>query len=121
MTARVRPHERPIVPLGEMRDRVTISRVTTVADAGGGQAETWATLYANIPAKVQPVRGHEQETQGRVQTVRTILVTVQYGYDITILDKLVWDGVDWNITHAENRDGSRRRLTLECEVGRGAP
>ena len=108
-----------VARIGEMRERVTIERATTVADGGGGQTVTWAAVYSSIPAKVQPVRGREGQVQGREMTVETYLVEVRHGYTITPLDRVVWGSKTLNIRTVQNRDMVYRRLVMECELGFG--
>lgn len=119
MSVQVSPSTTKVVPIGELRERVTIQRATAVADTLGGQSVTWADVYEGIPAKVVPVRGGEAEVQGREMTMRSFVVIIRHGYTITTADRLVWGSVTMNVRRVENRDGMSRRLTLECEVGRG--
>ena len=109
-----------VVPLGAMRDRITVQRQTTVADSYGGRSKTWAAVYTNIAAKVQAVRGAETEQAGRRLTTETYIVTINRGYTITSADRIIWGTKTLNISTVQNRDGRDRRLTIECEVGLGA-
>lgn len=106
--------------VGELRERISIERATTVADGHGGQDVTWAAVYTRgVWAKVQSVRGREEERQGRLATVETYLVTVRFGIDATTLDRVVWRGKTMNVRAAADREGTREWLTLEVEAGVG--
>lgn len=104
--------------IGELRERITIERATTTADGYGGQTVTWNPVYTHkIWAKVQSVRGREEERQGRLATVETYLITVRFGISATTLDRILWRSKYFNIRAAADREGTREWLTLECEAG----
>lgn len=103
---------------GELRERVSIERATTTADGYGGQSVTWAAVYpSGIWAKVESVRGREDERQGRLSTVETYLITVRFGISVTTLDRVVWRGKTFNVRAAADREGTREWTVLECEAG----
>jgi len=103
---------------GELRERISIERATTVADGAGGQTVTWAAVYpSGVWAKVRPVRGREEERLGRLSTVETYLITVRFGIDVTVLDRIVWRGKTLNVRAAQDREGTREFTTCEAEAG----
>lgn len=120
MPAQVKPQSASVIPIGDLRDRVTIQRETTTPDTLGGFSVSWSNLYINIPANVRSVKGREAEIEGREMTIRTYLVTIRHGYSVTTKDRVIWGDETMAITSVENRDGQARRLTLECEVGFGS-
>lgn len=119
VSVQIKPSTKPVIPIGEMRDRITIQRPTTVPDDLGGQTVTWADLYESVPARVESVRAREPEILGRDVTARTFLITIRHGYDVTTTDRVSWGGLLLNIRSVENRDTMARRLTIECEIGFG--
>ncbi len=107
-----------MIQVGELRERISIEAATTTADGAGGQTVTWAARYPRgIWAKVQPVRGREEERLGRLATVETYLVFVRFGVVISTLDRIVWRGKTLNVRSAQDREGVREFLTCECEAG----
>lgn len=105
-----------------MRERVTIQTFTEVDDGAGGCDETWSNLVTKVAARVQPVRGREDDVAGRQSGVQTYLVTMRYrtGFDETAriyVDSGFAQGETLNIRSIENRDEKRRFLTMECESG----
>lgn len=102
--------------IGELRERVTIQEATTVSDGAGGQTVTWADVYT-VWAKVQPVRGREEDRLGRLATVETYLVIVRFAVAVTSLSRLVWRGKVLNVRSVSDRDMDREFLTCECEAG----
>ena len=107
----------PVTPLNEMREYITVQRKSTADDGYGGQVETWVDLYENVHAKVVSVRGREVEQHGRKTTIETYLVITRHGYATTTEDRIIWGGKTMNVTAIADREGVRRRLTHECEVG----
>lgn len=104
--------------IGELTERVSIDRATTASDGHGGQTVTWAAVYSRgVWAKVQSVRGREEERHGRLATVETYLVTVRFGISAETTDRVVWRGKTMNIRAAADREGTREWWTLECEAG----
>lgn len=106
--------------VGELRERITVERATTVSDGAGGQTVTWTGAYT-LWANVTPVRGREQEHLGRLATVETYLITVRHGPSITTKDRILWREKALNITAAQDREGTRQWLTIEAEAGLGTP
>jgi SPP1 family predicted phage head-tail adaptor len=104
---------------GDLNDRVVIERSTSASDGMGGQTVTWSTLY-NLWANVKAVRGREAESLGRQVTVETYLITVRYGLTITTHDRAIWSGKTMNIRSAQDREGTRRWLSIEAETGLGS-
>lgn len=104
---------------GDLTERVTVERAVTTDDGAGGQTVDWQPVPPNLWAKVRPVKGRETEDMGRRATVETYLIVIRYGPSVTTLDRLVWSGKQLNIRAAQDRDGDRRWLTLECEAGLG--
>jgi SPP1 family predicted phage head-tail adaptor len=106
------------VQIGELRERIAIERATTTPDSHGGQNVTWNRVYTNgVWAKVQSVRGREEERQGRLSTVEAYVITVRFGISATPLDRVVWRDKTLNIRAAADREGTREWWTLECEAG----
>lgn len=102
-----------------LNERVTVQRSSTVSDGAGGRTVTWAESSKQW-AHVRAVRGKEEERLGRVVGVETYVVTMRYGIDVLASDRLIWDTKTLQISGpAQDRDGNKRYLTLECQVGSG--
>lgn len=104
--------------IGELTERVSIEYATTADDGLGGQIVTWTARYPKkVWAKVQSVRGREENRIGRLATVETYLVTVRFGVTAETVDRVVWRDKTMNIRAASDREGTREFWTLECEAG----
>lgn len=99
---------------GELRERVTIQRVTNTRDAIGGVIETWATLVT-VYARVLPMSAGEQYRRQQIQAKADWKVTVRYNNEIRPADRLVWRTRTFQIKGVLNPDLHRRFLDLACE------
>lgn len=99
---------------GELRERVTIQRVSNARDAIGGVIETWSTLM-QVYAKVAPMSAGEQYRRQQIQASAQWKVTVRYANAIAPADRLVWRDRTFQIKGITNPDMRRRFLDLACE------
>lgn len=100
---------------GDLRERITIQTAAAVTNAGGGRTNPWSTL-ATTWARVQPVKGGENEDAGRLAGLQTYLVTIR-DRTISLSNRIVWRGKTLNIRSITNRDERQHWLTMECEEG----
>jgi SPP1 family predicted phage head-tail adaptor len=61
-----------------LRNVITWQQESPTPDGSGGNAVTWTTFDADVPASVRPVEGLELFAGDQVQFRRTHLVTVRY-------------------------------------------
>lgn len=108
-----------MVDAQQYRERIDVDAPVTAADGQGGRTVTWQSAYASLPCRVQAVRGRETISLGRTVTVETYLVGVRYGASIGTTHRVTWGSKVMNVRSAQDRDGDRRELVLECEVGVG--
>jgi len=101
---------------GALDQRVTFRRLTRTSDGGGGVTEAWADL-ATVWAAVAFKSAREGLDEGRVSAAQTTVFEVYNRSDITELDRIRWDGVDYNI-RAIRRYGPRR-LMMWIDAERG--
>lgn len=106
--------------IGELRDRVTIQRVTQGRDSYGSVTESWSdavTVYANVkPLKYATGLESVTSTQGREVTSPSYVVTIRFRTDVTVEDRLSWNGNTLDIRRAADPNGRRQWLELFCEV-----
>jgi len=100
-------------------DTCTIRRKAVVSDGGGGQTTTWSDLAAGVACGIAPVAGGEgATTAGRVVDETTHVVTLPDGQDVTEADRIVVDGVTYELTLVRKRGAWE--LNRRAEV-RAAP
>ena len=75
-------------------DRATIQRPVNASDGGGGFTQTWPTLASNVPCRLSPVGGGEDDRSrsaggDRVHDEAVAVITFAAGQDITEADRVV--------------------------------
>ena len=87
-----------VVPVGEMRHRVTVQRRATDQPDGGAGAvtRTWSDV-ATVWAKVETLEVAEVQQGGRVVTVASGRVTMRYLAGLTAKDRLAFGSRTLNI------------------------
>lgn len=105
--------------IGKMDQRVTLQRLARTSDGIGGTTDAWtdypknATVWANVIAKA----GREGMTDGRMVNSFTVLFTIYNRSDIDPRDRIVWQGVNYNIRGLRLEGERRLRLVIEAERG----
>lgn len=106
-------------PIGAMDQQITLQRLTFTPDGAGGQTEAWAdyatnpTVFAHVIAKA----GRESQQEGRMTATFTVLFTIYNRRDIDPRDRIVWQGVTYNIRGIRDEGGRSLRLVIEAERG----
>jgi len=95
---------------GKLDELLTIEQQQTQPDGSGGQIVTW-TQFAQVWAKVQPVRLSEDERQGAVRATRGYVFTLWRRGDLSEDMRIVWNGETFNIR--EIRLPGSRELFME--------
>jgi head-tail adaptor len=78
-------------------DTCTILSVTQVSDGQGGFTDTWGTVSASVPCRLDPVRGQEQQVGGAVQPFHTYVLSLEYGAAITAAYRVVVNSQTFNV------------------------
>lgn len=101
-----------------LRHRVTIQTFTTVQDSNtGAVTDTWADVFADVPAEIYPMSGREFIAAQSIQAGVTTKITIR---DIGAVQPRmrVTHGSDiYNIKAVLPDPTLARHLTLMCEVG----
>jgi SPP1 family predicted phage head-tail adaptor len=110
---------KPGATIGQMDQRITLQRRVATADGGGGETYAWADLphNATVWAHVVAKAGRESLTEGRVSASFTVLFHIHNRRDVDVRDRIVWQGVTYNIRGIRDEGGRSLRLTLEAERG----
>lgn len=97
-------------------DIATIQRATTVSDGGGGTTVTWGTHLANVPCRLSPVGGGEIGLTGaRIEDEATSLVTVAWDVDVLESDRLVINGMTYDVQLVRRRGAWALTTRIECK------
>lgn len=103
---------------GRLDQKITIQRFTTVDDDMGGQEETWGDLF-NAWAMVRPSSGREDERFERLDGLAFYIFTIRNRRDYTIQDRdrIVWQGVPYNIRFPADPGGRQQYIDITAERG----
>lgn len=104
---------------GRMDQRITLQRLVKAPDGAGGYAESWQDFSSNpCPwAKVIAKSGRESMVEGRMAAQFTVLFEIYNRGDLVETDRILWQGVAYNI-RGIRREGVQP-LTLVIEAERG--
>ena len=105
---------------GDMREQITIQRVTRTADGVGGWTNSWATL-ATCWAAVRSKPAGEKQEEGRMNARTINAFTVYYDAAPTVAenDRILWGGETWNIRGVYRSGSSVLTVQLDAERGIG--
>ncbi len=109
---------------GDLRDRITIQRRSTVSDGMGGRENVIVTVLANLPAQIVSKRGGEQVQSDRLSGLDPADIFIRYttaifdqiGPDCIVVDDrsdksyaIKWVGC--------LEEGRKRWILLACRAG----
>lgn len=103
--------------VGELDKLITIQREVHTPDGRGGQSVSLTNVVTDLFAHVRPRTGREGEQYDRVNATATYLFVIRYRDDLRESDRIVWDGVQYNIQAILTRGG--RSMFLEIDATRG--
>lgn len=95
--------------IADLRDRVTIERVTLVDDGGGGVDETWVPV-ATVWARVQALRGDERLEADAISGALTHEIHLRWREDIAPDMRLRQGAAIYDLKVVMDPDGRRRLL-----------
>ncbi len=104
---------------GAMDQPIALERKAATADGGGGEVYTWAPLPIDprVWASVKAKAGREAMDEGRTSAAFVVLFTIYNRADLTETDRIIWDGVAYNIQGIRREGGRDLRLVIEAERG----
>ncbi|MGH0001310.1 phage head closure protein [Pseudovibrio ascidiaceicola] len=106
---------------GSFRDLVIFQREKTTPDGAGGSISSWEDIGgAPYPAQFSPQRGRERVEAGQISSVASGILQIRYNPDLASLsekDRVLLNGVTYNIRNVEQPDRRQRFLELVIERG----
>jgi SPP1 family predicted phage head-tail adaptor len=103
---------------GELDRSIVIqARTQTGQDSHGAPVYTWAKIHAadTIPAAVEPVNGSERFAGQQLVGEAITVFRVRYRSGVTVLNRIVYDGRDWDIV-AVREVGRRDGLLIDAKA-----
>ena len=104
---------------GKKNQPITFQRKTQTPDGSGGSTTSWANftetpeVWADVIAKA----GREGDDEGRVNARFTVLFRIYNRSDVTELDRILWEGVNYNIRGIRREGVEALDLVIEAERG----
>lgn len=102
--------------IGELDQRITITRSVNAADGQGGYTSTDSEVDT-VWAHVRPLSLSERLHAGALEAAQSYLVVVRYRSDLRDSDMIDWAGLRLNIKGISN--GGGRALYTEIQAERG--
>lgn len=99
---------------GELDVRISIETPTVTRDDSGGPVHTWA-LFAEVYAKLTPLRGRELVAAAQVMPDAEMKFTIRYRTGITEQHRIVHEEKNYDIGHIA-MIGRRQGLELLTKV-----
>ena len=110
----------PLFCAGDFRFPATIERPVSVDDGVGGQTITWTTHIATIFCAVENKAGSEpygDKSTGRIRTFQKFLFTTWWGHDIQQTDRVLFQGLLFNIRQVNNLNLLNKFMQIEADAG----
>ena len=102
--------------IGELNERITISRETLTETAMGGQTVAVATVF-NDWALVRPMRVSEGSADGKLQATGGYIFTIRNQFTPLPTDRITWRGETYNIRGIMTRGQTAGYIEIEAERG----
>ncbi len=102
---------------GRLNQRVKIQARSVVRDAAGQETITWTDTFTNVPAEVMPLRGREFFAAAQVHQQQSIKALMRYKAGVDAADRLVWDGLNYDITAVIRLGGQKRWMEVMADTG----
>jgi head-tail adaptor len=104
----------------DFRFPVEVKRPTETPDGSGGFNVVWNTVIPVLMCAIENKTGREpynDQGAGRIRTFQKFLFTTWWGHDIQQTDKLVHQGVQFNIRQVNNLHLRNKFMQIEAESG----
>jgi SPP1 family predicted phage head-tail adaptor len=109
------PYQRPRIPIGARREKVTLQEAQTTSDGMGGQTiSKWVTIgepWAQVTALDE--RDKEALAAQQITAKHAYHVVIPYRDDLTPALRLILRDTTMQIHTVVDDEGLRRRLTLQ--------
>jgi head-tail adaptor len=103
--------------LEALPDIVTIQRSDLEADTSGGATEEWASIYADIPARLAERSGsQESSVAGRESVVSGWTLTVGFDQDILEKDRVLFGTAIYEVVFVN--EGRSYSTAKRCRLSR---
>ena len=100
--------------------RITIEKNTPTTTGRGEKKPVWATLYANVPATVNPLRGRQFYQAQQLNSEITVEISLRYLSDVDQDNRVLFNSQTFEIVAPPiNVEYRNRDLVLMCKEVNG--
>ncbi len=99
-----------------LKEPVELQSLSIVGDGFGGQDKTWTSM-GTLWCMMKQSSGNEGVEAGRLEAKTTVKFTTHYRSDVTATDRLIYQGVNYNIRNVENIDFGDVWMVLTADSG----
>lgn len=110
----------PLYVAGDFRFPVEVQRPVYGDDGAGGQTTTWTVHVPVVMCAVDNKTGSEpysDKASGRIRTFQKFVFTTWYGVDIVPTDRLLFQGLLYNIRAVNNLKLLNKFLQIDADAG----
>lgn len=102
-----------MVNTGELDQRITFQTKANTPDGAGGSTTAWGDVSETptVWAQALPLMGREITQEGGDAATAQYKFTFRYRTDISEVDRIVWNGSNYNIRRIE-RTSQRELMTV---------
>ena len=97
-------------------DTAAIRRITRTSDGAGGHTESEATVTTVACRMAQIGNGSERLIAERLSLAESVVVTMPYGTDVRLTDRLLISGVTWEVVAILERSWSTALRVIAARV-----
>ena len=101
---------------GLLNKKVDIIRISRTADNVGSQVESENVLHSNLPCRINWVRGSERIILGKTTYYRDAKLYCSYQAGITVQDRVLFNGVYYDIVNVSDVDSLGKYLIIEIKL-----
>lgn len=111
-----------VVPIADLRTRITLLTPTIATDAGKAQKVTYADFTTNptVWAKIVYAHGQESVSSDASKSVQRLTVTLRYRSDVNATHAMRMNGEVWKFVGTpDNIQKLNRWLEIQAELVKG--
>jgi SPP1 family predicted phage head-tail adaptor len=101
---------------GMLRNKIQIQRLLKTPDGSGGWTKTWIPLGSTW-AYIRATGASEQFSQDRLNGVVRYKATIRYKADLTVADRVVFEGKNYQIRAVVDIEFRKKWMELDLESG----
>jgi len=98
---------------GDLRHKICFLQKHDVTTTYGKEVQ-WIE-FANIKAKVTQPRTDESDSEHGASRKQKLIVFIRYKANISENNRLIYKGIEFNITSCRDLKGTRRELIIDAE------